>query len=55
MVWRGILRALQMAVNLVTALALLLCGSFGAYALWDNAQVLASASDVQAELLKWKH
>ena len=54
MVWRGILRALQMAVNLVTALALLLCGSFGAYALWDNAQVLASASDVQAELLKWK-
>lgn len=54
MVWRGILRICQGAVHLVTALALLLCGSFGAYALWDNGQVLASASDVRAELLQWK-
>lgn len=54
MVWRGILKLCQLTVHLATALALLLCGSFGAYALWDNAQVLASASDVQAELLRWK-
>lgn len=54
MVWRGILQVCQMAVSLVTASALLLCGSFGAYALWDNSQVLAAASDVQAELLQWK-
>lgn len=54
MVWRGILQVCQLAVNLVTALALLLCGGFGAYALWDNAQVLSSAADVQAELLQWK-
>lgn len=54
MVWRGILQICRMAVNGVTALALLLCGSFGAYALWDNQQVLASASEVQAELLQWK-
>lgn len=54
MVWRGILQVCELAVNLVTALALLLCGSFGAYALWDNQQVLTSASDVQSELLQWK-
>ena len=54
MVWRGILQICQLAVNLTTALALLLCGSFGAYALWDNEQVLTSVSDVQAELLQWK-
>lgn len=54
MVWRWILQGCELAVNLVTVLALLLCGSFGAYALWDNEQVLTSASDVRAELLQWK-
>lgn len=54
MVWRGILKCCQLAVDLTVTLALLLCGSFGAYALWDNEQVLTSASDVQAELLRWK-
>jgi len=54
MVWRGILQGCELAVNLVTTLALLLCGSFGVYALWDNDQVLTSASDVRAELLQWK-
>lgn len=54
MVWRGILRLCQAAVNLATALALLLCGSFGVYALWDNGQVLASVADVREELLRWK-
>lgn len=54
MVWRRILRCCEGAVNLVTALALVLCGSFGAYALWDNGQVLASAADVRETLLQWK-
>lgn len=54
MIWRGILKCCQLAVDLTVTLALLLCGSFGAYALWDNEQVLTSASDVQAELLRWK-
>ena len=54
MVWERILRLCQGAVNLVTAVALLLCSGFGAYALWDNGQVLASAADVQAQLLLWK-
>lgn len=54
MVWRGILRVCQSAVNLAVTLSLLLCGSFGTYALWDNGQVLSSVEDVQAELLQWK-
>jgi len=54
MIWRGILRFCQGTVNLATALALLLCGSIGVYALWDNSQVLASAADVREELLRWK-
>lgn len=51
---RLLLRVCNAAVNLVTALALLLCGSYGAYALWDNEQVLTAASDVQADMLKLK-
>jgi len=54
MLWRGILQICQLAVHVTVTLALLLCGSFGAYALWDNHQVLSSVSDVQAELLQWK-
>lgn len=54
MVWQGILKVCEMTVNLVTAAALFVCGSFGAYALWDNGQVLTSAADVRAELLQWK-
>lgn len=54
MVLRGILQACELAVDIVIALALLLCGSFGAFALWDNEQVLTSAEDVRAELLQWK-
>lgn len=54
MIWRGILKICQLSVNLVTAAALLLCGSFGAYALWDNEQVMQSAEDVRSELLQWK-
>lgn len=54
MVWGKILKLLRGGMNLVTILALLLCSGFGAYALWDNGQVLASAADVQAQLLQWK-
>lgn len=54
MVWRGILQVCQGTVNLLLTLALLLWGGFGSYALWDNAQVLASVEDVQTELLAWK-
>ncbi len=54
MFFRVLLAACRAAVNLALTLGLLLCGSFGAYALWDNEQVLSSAADVQAELLKWK-
>lgn len=54
MLWRGILKCCQLAVDLVVTGALLLCGSFGLYGLWDNQQVLACAADVQAELLQWK-
>lgn len=54
MIWRGILKCCTLALDLAVTLALLLCGSFGAYALWDNEQVLTSAADVRAELLQWK-
>lgn len=54
MVLQGILRFFRLAVDLTASLALLLCGSFGIYALWDNQQVLTAASDVQTELLQWK-
>lgn len=54
MIWRGILRLSNLAVNLVIVLALLLWGSYGAYALWDNEQVLTSAADVQADMIKLK-
>ncbi len=54
MLWQGILRFCTVTLDLATAGALLLCGCFGAYGLWDNAQVLASAADVREELLQWK-
>ncbi len=54
MLWRGILKCCQLAVDLTVTAALLLCGSFGLYGLWDNQQVLISAEDVQEELLRWK-
>ena len=54
MLFRGILRICNGAVSLAVTLALVLCGSYGAYALWDNGQVLTSAADVQADLIKLK-
>lgn len=54
MMLRLLLRVCNAAVNLVMVLALLLWGSYGAYALWDNEQVLTAASDVQADMRRLK-
>ena len=54
MFWRGLLRICEAAVNLVTVCILLLWSSLGAYALWDNNQVLNEAEDVRSQLLQWK-
>lgn len=51
---RLFLRAFNSVVNLVVILALMLSGSYAVYALWDNNQVLESASDVQADMIKLK-
>lgn len=51
---RLFLRACNTVVNLVVILALMLSGSYAVYALWDNNQVLESASDVQADMIKLK-
>lgn len=51
---RLFLRACNSVVNLVVILALMLSGSYAVYALWDNNQVLESASDVQADMIKLK-
>ena len=54
MIPRIFLRVLNFIVNTVLALALLISGSYAAYALWDNNQVLTAAHDVQAEMIKLK-
>ena len=51
---RLFLKACNALVNLVVILALILSGSYAAYALWDNNQVLDAASDVQADMIKLK-
>lgn len=49
-----ILRILESLFSLVLALALILAGSYSAYALWDNNQIYTAAEDVQAEMLSLK-
>lgn len=51
---RFFLKACNSIVNLVVILALLLCGTYAVYALWDNNQVLTAAEDVQADMIKLK-
>ncbi len=51
---RLFLRACNSLVNLIVILALMLSGSYAVYALWDNNQVLDSALDVQADMIKLK-
>lgn len=51
---RLFLRACNSVINLVVLLALMISGSYAVYALWDNNQVLDSALDVQADMIKLK-
>ena len=51
---RNTLRAANALVSMVTILALLLCGAYAAYALWDNNQVYQQAEDVQIQMLELK-
>lgn len=51
---RNILRAANALVSMVTILALLICGAYAAYALWDNNQVYQQAEDVQIQMLELK-
>lgn len=50
----GFLRLCNRLIDLVVMLGLLLLGSFGAYALWDNTQVIAGAEEIRAELIQLK-
>lgn len=54
MIPRLFLRFCNSIVNLVVILALAVSGSYAAYALWDNNQVLAAAENVQADMIKLK-
>lgn len=49
-----ILRILESLFSLTLALALILAGSYSAYALWDNNQVYTAAENVQAKMLSLK-
>ena len=51
---RTILHILNSLLDLVVIAALLLSGSYAAYALWDNQQVYSAAEQVRTELLKLK-
>lgn len=51
---RFLLKACNSIVNLIVILALILCGSYAVYALWDNNQVLTAAENVQADMLNLK-
>ena len=51
---RLFLRLCNAIVNFILIAALLVSGSYAAYALWDNNQVLTAAEDVQADMIKLK-
>lgn len=51
---RTFLKVCNSLINLILSVALILCGAYGVYALWDNQQVLTAAEDVQQELLQYK-
>ena len=51
---RLIFRLCNTIVNFILILALMVSGSYAAYALWDNNQVLNAAGDVQADMIKLK-
>lgn len=54
MIPRLFLRFCNSIVNLIVILALAVSGSYAAYALWDNNQVLAAAENVQADMIRLK-
>ena len=48
------IRAANGVLSAIVILALLIAGSYSAYALWDNEQVYTSVDDVMAELISLK-
>ena len=51
---RFILKIANSLLNLIIIISLLLAGTYAGYALWDNNQVYAAASNVQADMIKLK-
>ena len=51
---RACVRAVNSMVSLVIILAMLLFGSYSAYALWDNRQIYSAAQDVQLQMRELK-
>ncbi len=49
-----ILKLANSLLNLIVIVSLLLAGTYAGYALWDNNQVYAAASNVQADMIKLK-
>lgn len=49
-----ILKIANSFLNFIVAISLLLAGSYAGYALWDNNQIYAAASNVQADMIKLK-
>ena len=52
--FRWILNLANRLVTLAVALAILACGAYSGFALWDNRQVYAEAEHVQQEILTLK-
>ena len=51
---RACVRAVNSMVSLVIILAMLLFGSYSAYALWNNRQIYSAAQDVQLQMRELK-
>ncbi|MGN0159312.1 MAG: class B sortase [Brotaphodocola sp.] len=49
-----ILKIANSFLNFIIVISLLLAGSYAGYALWDNNQIYAAASNVQADMIKLK-
>ena len=49
-----ILKLANSLLNFIIIVSLLLAGTYAGYALWDNNQVYAAASNVQADMIKLK-
>ena len=51
---RFILKIANSLLDFIIIISLLLAGTYAGYALWDNNQVYAAASNVQADMIKLK-